>query len=481
MPAFELLLVALLLHAPQEDAGWSEKPPPALLALERSRSRIEKAEFTWTHARFKDPKSAGRELRWRSIISGDQVAYFKDGTAEGVTDWTADGDPIRRPSAGLHAGDEWWDFDRNDLIAELYRRTDEFPDLFKYSPDLRSAGLLPAVVPWRSVRQALWEWPEPLKAARRYRQREINGLYEVEMQAEGSANTCRWYIDPAIDWNVVQCQFVYADEVLFETVTEYERVDGTWCPVLVTQFDSVGDAVQVLEVENARINPADIADQLSPDLLGLGNGMPVLPRQGVTLPYDENGKYLGNYLYGTGGRLLTIPDYARLEREGAIETDPRYAAKKEEYRAGRAAAERAASSETKVQNNVAGDPSSVGQADAPPAVVRNRVDDEWERYTRNFIARHKLNEAQKNAAWKVLRDCQEQRTGYLRSRRNRLLEIEERLSAQKTEDEGRRLLLELHQLREPVRRIFEEQLKPRLLRIPTRTQRNEAADPSSEP
>jgi hypothetical protein len=278
-----------------------------------------------------------------------------------------------------------------------------------------------------------------------------------------------------MDWNVVQCQFVYQGEVLFETFTDYESADGVWYPVVVTQFDAVGDVVQLLEVDRARINAPDIPDRLSPDLLGLGNGMPVLPRQGAPQPYDENGKYLGNYLYGSGGRLLTIPEYSRLKREGLIETDPRYEAKKKDYEGKQREIEQrsgAASGEDRgeVPTTEAGQAEKWGPS-SQPTVVRNRVDDDWERYTREFTAKYELKEEQANAASRILRDCQEQRTQYLRSRRSRIVQIEERLSAKKTEGEGQRLLADLEELRKPIQDIFEKQLKPRLDKLPTRAQR----------
>jgi hypothetical protein len=51
------------------------------------------------------------------------------------------------------------------------------------------------------------------------------------------------------------------------------------------------------------------------------------------------------------------------------------------------------------------------------------------------------------------------------------VQIEERLSAKKTEGEGQRLLADLEELRKPIQDIFEKQLKPRLDKLPTRAQR----------
>ncbi|MCH7871982.1 MAG: hypothetical protein IID33_09820 [Planctomycetes bacterium] len=122
-----------------------------------------------------------------------------------------------------------------------------------------------------------------------------------------------------------------------------------------------------------------------------------------------------------------------------------------------------------------------GTEDEAPGrtIVRSRRADEgeWERYTREFVARFKLDDQQHNAARRILRDCQEQRGRYLASKRERIDQLQKRLSANES-DKADRLLREfenarreLKELKRPVVKIFEKQLKPRLDKLPTRAQR----------
>lgn len=112
-------------------------------------------------------------------------------------------------------------------------------------------------------------------------------------------------------------------------------------------------------------------------------------------------------------------------------------------------------------------------------IVRSRRADEgeWERYSREFIARFKLDDQQRNAARRILRDCQEQRGRYLASKRERIVRLQKRLSANKSGKADRLLRefenarRELKELKRPVVKIFEKQLKPRLDKLPTRAQR----------
>ena len=117
-----------------------------------------------------------------------------------------------------------------------------------------------------------------------------------------------------------------------------------------------------------------------------------------------------------------------------------------------------------------------GVATSQPAIVRNKVDDEWEKYTRDFVRRYELNKDQSAAAWRVLKSCQEQRTAYLRSRRDQIAHLEAKLRAPKSDDDREKLPRQLEELKKPIQQIFEERLKPKLDRLPTRAQREAAKE-----
>ncbi len=100
--------------------------------------------------------------------------------------------------------------------------------------------------------------------------------------------------------------------------------------------------------------------------------------------------------------------------------------------------------------------------------------DEWEVYVENFIQRYQLDEAQRNNAYKYLRDQMALRDRYLRSRLSRINAVENKLKAAQTEEERDKVRAELKQLHEPIEQMFEK-LKERLDRLPTRKQRALAA------
>ena len=104
----------------------------------------------------------------------------------------------------------------------------------------------------------------------------------------------------------------------------------------------------------------------------------------------------------------------------------------------------------------------------------------WETYTRKFIEKYKLNDGQTQKANSILRDCQEQGRRHMAKSKSRFGTIEKKLADLKSSEKKKRAekMLALNEqqkkLREPVDRIFENQLKPRLEKLPTRAQRKAA-------
>ncbi len=78
----------------------------------------------------------------------------------------------------------------------------------------------------------------------------------------------------------------------------------------------------------------------------------------------------------------------------------------------------------------------------------------------------------------MLRDCQERRTAVIRPRRRRVEELQRRLMAAGSDKERIAAVAAVDQERDALSRrideIFEQQLKPRLERIPNRAQRQAA-------
>ena len=111
---------------------------------------------------------------------------------------------------------------------------------------------------------------------------------------------------------------------------------------------------------------------------------------------------------------------------------------------------------------------------------------EWEAYTRDFITRHQLNDEQAQKAWNICAACQEQARAYVASRRADFEELDQQMASARASGSltdppsMQKLESRREKLMQPVTRVFDERLKPRLDRIPTRKQRA-AADGKKAP
>ena len=103
---------------------------------------------------------------------------------------------------------------------------------------------------------------------------------------------------------------------------------------------------------------------------------------------------------------------------------------------------------------------------------------QWEQYVREFIQKYQLNEEQAQRARSILKDCQDQAQRYMQKHKSDLEDLEKKIAdagkAGGTSKEATELGEKKTKLLEPVGRIFEQQLKPRLEKLPTRAQREAA-------
>lgn len=475
-----VLWEAAPLRAQPEGVDFGFRKPSALRAAEAARMRIEKADITWTRTNFFDRFAPGVPFGYRSVLTRGETALFLDGTPEGIASWHESGRPMpdsRR--ADLLTENQRWRFERDLDFGYLW----EQEQVDREISDIRVAGLLPLPALMTTVPEAVARFGPDLPSARKYRERVMaDGIYEVDMWIPEAETIIRWHIDPEKDWNPVRSQFIYRDEVINECVVEYETHSGVWFPRTVAYPNAAGDVVTLLEVQDVRIDPPDIPDKLTPDIIGFATGMYVAVQSGPLLEKQKE----DTFTYVSGGTLIPGREFLTLRAEGRLREDPGFEERARQRReaalARRAAAEKAAAAGSAPQPASQSPSQPASQSASRPAIVPNRVDDEWEKYTREFIERHRLDKDQSASAWRILRSCQEQRTRYLRSRRDRMDALEVQLRNRKSTEDGERLLRELAEIRKPVERIFEEQLKPRLDALLTRRQREQAhADSSKEP
>jgi len=135
-------------------------------------------------------------------------------------------------------------------------------------------------------------------------------------------------------------------------------------------------------------------------------------------------------------------------------------------------------------------PGARGSGEARPGAARTtrttrkadaaKSESQWEKYVREFIEKYQLNDEQSQKATAVLEDCQSQADRYLRGRKAQLEKIDaqmETLKGSKSKDKAKSIAAlteKRKKIMAPIDQIFEQQLKPRLERLPTRAQRQAA-------
>lgn len=172
----------------------------------------------------------------------------------------------------------------------------------------------------------------------------------------------------------------------------------------------------------------------------------------------------------------TPPGAARRERERAEERAA--AAEMEKARSEAYARSGNPPAGTEV-TPVGAEPAAVEANKKDAAAAKPKPVDEWTKYTDEFIARYKLNDEQSQKARLHLKEMQQKRDEYLRSKGADMERVTKQLKDAKSDDERKVAQLASDKLSEPVNRLF-TQLKDRLSRIPTREQRRNAAKHDAE-
>lgn len=112
-----------------------------------------------------------------------------------------------------------------------------------------------------------------------------------------------------------------------------------------------------------------------------------------------------------------------------------------------------------------------------PRGVSNRLS-AWEKYVSEFIERHACDDEQTQKAAAILAQCQEQGRAYLSKKEKYFHNLQTKTQAARARgdrDEQKVLDERYAELRKPIDDIFEEQLKPRLDKLLTRAQREQAS------
>ena len=272
-----------------------------------------------------------------------------------------------------------------------------------------------------------------------------------------------WWIDPKRDWACVRVQ-VAAPELWRESRTQYRRTsDGNWFPERVemyhSDFKSGSVPVEIATIENPEFNRPEHPLELTPTELGIEPGVSIRRSDGP-----------GAYFWD--GTSLISPDeyYARVDA-GLLEPGPMVRSVWE-ARSARKLADSPAALRSRVRSW---------------AVDRKLGLSRWEAYVKVFCDKYSLDHEQREAAYRILRDCQSRAEQFISRNADKIREIEDELATLQKLDLPPPEAIDAFQaglirLFEPINTIFERQLKPRLEKLPTRAQREAAtSQPASAP
>lgn len=236
------------------------------------------------------------------------------------------------------------------------------------------------------------------------------------------------------------------EELVAESrTTESQLIDGVWYPKKVEFYTKTpgGERRDSITVEQAEFNKPEHPSRMTPAALGL--------EVGTNVQWTSSaGQY--ELRMWTGEDAVPVEEFTRMERSGQITYSDRA---------------------RKYMNDHRGTPQQILKAAVP---ISRSFETEWARYTREFCDRYSLNEEQRQAADRILKDCEEQARRYLDSHKSEIDDLLERWEKAKTATSApaeivNTLLGEGVELKRPIQRIFDERLKPRLETLPTKAQR----------
>ncbi len=117
-----------------------------------------------------------------------------------------------------------------------------------------------------------------------------------------------------------------------------------------------------------------------------------------------------------------------------------------------------------------------------PGMAGLDFEGKWEQYVRDFIQKYQLDEGQTQRANSILKDCLDQGRSYMARKKADVEDLDKKIQEAQGKPDKAADLKQFNEQRtkllEPLERIFETRLKPRLDRIPTSAQLEAAGPPA---
>lgn len=438
--------------------SYSDDRPEALRRLEFKRHALHTAHIEWSDT---DPNLYGPHPRFITTrITGEDIIDHYRGDEDGIFDRHADGTPLpiqMKPFMVLSKNGEVW------LHHEKQWNADHFPN-GTATVNMRALGLTGSL-PYCRVEEALWHEHVKQPSPRKYSET-LEGEYQV-IRAETDYGTLEWWLDPKCDGEIVRYVHRMQGDVIQEAKIALRQYGDIWYPESVSYYSKGhqegNEPRQTIRIHYADFNQPEHSRSYEPKDIGIEAGIHIMQ-------YDPHRKRMAYGLCYDGNYIVTDDEILERWAAGDVTLGPTVQ---------RMAAENAARRQYK-EGSVIQDKELMLAADVRYANGAKDYLTVWQEYTRQFIERYKLNDQQSQKAWMICLECEAEARGHLAKLKSKLDEIQERLekaskSKEKAEqDHAAELRERRHKLFEPIERIFERQLKPRLEKIPTRAQRETA-------
>lgn len=422
----------------------------------RSPDRIATAAIQWSDWDGRDPRPRTTYHQWR--CAGEDIVSSYFGDAKGNVSCDQDGEPVgdapMQPERILFQDGRTWSHFDDSVSASSFLGQSSASTTF----DFRQLLMNP-VHPHRTLEQFLAEHPNYTMD---FRVEESSGYTIVAangaIDGVPTAFERKWWIDPEKDYSVVRTQTFYKGKEIGDTRFWLEQQDGVWYPRRVEERTGNDlETLRVVEIIHAEFNRPEHPQEFGPADIGI--------EPGTQVTYQEpDGSVRARFWDGSD----VIPArewYDRLER-GEARLGPNVA------REVRRIEER--SSDRPAHSGAGSSPATASAAHPASAPSPNDLS-VWEAFTRDFIAKYRLNVEQSQRAWQILRECQQAANRYLSRHEAEIAVIESETSSEpRGAGAAPAARKKMEKLLEPVQSIFENELKPRLEKLPTREQRRTA-------
>lgn len=438
MTSMALYLVAMAASAAQERPELLQRAADA-----RAGFQTAKIEYSMSYS-----GNNWRPLRFSSQYAGGDHSYIYKGYEDGCI-YNNSADAI----GANFAFSEWRGLEEENGRSWLYYEGDR---IAKYSEsrtmlphyDIRALGLAVDPLLDRNIESFVND-----KDVRAWRSVELQDrTFVTASLMNGSELT--WELNPAFDYQPDRIVFSGSGGASREVRIEYDVFDERWWPERIEYYDSTGNLWMEFIIESAEFDRPDHPKTLTPAILGLPVGANVGTPQGMLI-WDGEG-------------IITIQEAREMKQRGELDTS-----------AALAIQNRMAAGDYpgRFPKTMDGPNFGLGELSRKPKL--------WEEYVRRFIEVFALNKEQTTRAWETHKHWLERADAHLKSVEVPMKAIDEQLgklrreaqagglksTGEERKKEWQTLEERKAKLLEAIDKIFVEELRPSLFKLPTEDQK----------